>query len=78
MEPENYTTPSCGSCEIHDASWPGLELELPDGEGFAPLPPRVSLEKLIQRNRQLRLWFPDGLRGAEERWRTRAIAEFQL
>lgn len=62
----------------HDASGPSLELNLPNGEGFRSLPPRVSLAELIQRNRQLRQWFPSSLRRPEERWQAKTAAEFQL
>ncbi|MEK7677167.1 MAG: hypothetical protein AAB676_15170 [Verrucomicrobiota bacterium] len=78
MAPENYSTPSSDSCVIHDAGWPSLELNLPDGEGFRSSPPRVSLAELIQRNRQLRQWFPSSLRRPEERWQAKTAAEFHL
>lgn len=78
MAPEKYTTPSSASCEIHDATSLSLELNLPDGEGFRSLPPRVSLAQMIQRSRQLRRWFPSGLRSADERWQAKTATEFHL
>jgi hypothetical protein len=57
---------------------PSLELNLPDGEAFRPLPPQVSLGCLIQRIRQLRQWFPAGLRTAKERWQAKTNVEFHL
>ena len=78
MEPVNYTTPPSASCEIHNASSLSLELNLPDGEAFRSLPPRVSLAELMQRNRELRQWFPSGLRRAEERWAAKSDVEFRL
>ena len=58
---ESLSTPSSDSCAMQDASRPSLELNLPDGEGFRSLPPRVALAEMIQRNRQLRECFPAGL-----------------
>lgn len=80
MEPENSTTPSSDSCELHETGTPGLDLSLnlPEGDGFRSLPPQVSLEELIRRNRQLRRWFPAGLPTEEERWQTKRAAEFRL
>ena len=79
MATEKYTKPSYASCEINDAlNPPDLDLHLPEGEGFAPLPPRVSLAQMIQRSRQLREWFPDGLRSAEERWLAKTTDAFYL
>ena len=57
---------------------PCLDLNLPDGEGIRSFPPRVSLAELIQRNRQLRRWFPSGLRRPEERWQAKTAVEFRL
>jgi hypothetical protein len=78
MAAERYTIRSSASSEIHDATSPGLELELPNGEGFDSLPPRVSLAEMIERSRQLRCWFPTGLRRAEERWQAKTDVEFHL
>jgi hypothetical protein len=33
---------------------------------------------MIQRSRQLRQWFPDGLPSEEERWRAKTTDEFRL
>jgi hypothetical protein len=78
METEKYTTPSSASCALHDAAGPALELNLPDGEGFVPVPLRLSLAQMIQRSRQLRDWFPAGLHSAEERWQAKTNIAFQL
>ncbi len=75
---EKCTTPSFASCEIRDAARPSLDLNLPDGGGFAPLPPVVSLSDMIRRNRQLRAWFPGGIRTDAERWRAKSTEEFCL
>jgi hypothetical protein len=78
MAIEKYMKPSSASCEIRDAVRPSLELNLPDGGGFRPMPPRVSLARMIERNRQLREWFPSALRSAEERWQAKTSEEFRL
>ena len=78
MATEKYTKLSSASCEIHDGTSSGLDLTLPDAEGFRSLPPRVSLARMIQRSRQLRRWFPSGLRSAEERWQAKTAVEFHL
>jgi hypothetical protein len=78
MATEKYTTPSSASYEIHDGTSSRLDLTLPDAEGFRSLPPRVSLARMIQRSRQLRRWFPSGLRSAEERWHAKTAVEFHL
>jgi hypothetical protein len=78
MAPEKYTTRSSGFCEIHDAASAGLELDLPSGEFFGSLPPLVSIVEMIERSRQLRRWFPKGLRSGEERWQAKTAAEFHL
>ena len=78
MATEKYTTRSSASSEIHDATSLSLDLLLPDAEGFRSLPPRVTLEQMIERTRQLRQWFPSGLRSADERWRAKTTAEFHL
>jgi hypothetical protein len=74
----NYTTPSSASCEVRDARSASLELDLPEGEAFRSLPPRVSLAAMMKRNRELRQWFPSGLRRPEERWAAKSNVEFHL
>jgi len=78
MDPASYTTPSSASSGIHDARAPSLELNLPDGEGFRSFPPRVSMLEMMRRIRQLRHWFPEGLRRPEERWAAKSDVEFRL
>lgn len=71
-------TRSSASCEVHDATAPSLELELPDVAEFRPLPPCCSMVQMMQRSRQLRRWFPSGLRTCEERWQAKTAVEFHL
>lgn len=71
-------TPSSESSGIREALRPSLELNLPVDEGFAPLPPLVSLPEMIQRSRQLRHWFPEGIATPEERWRAKSELPFVL
>ena len=78
MAPEKSTTPSSASSAIRDAAAPSLDLNLPDGEGFRSLPPCLSLERMVERNRQLRQWFPRGLRSAEERWQAKTSVAFEF
>ena len=78
MAAKKSTTRSSASCEIHDATSPGLGLDLPTGEGFRSLPPRVSMVEMIERIQQLRRWFPSGLRRADERWQAKTTVEFHL
>lgn len=78
MGTANYTTPSSASSVIRDARPPSLELNLPDGEGFAPLPPVVTLTAMVERSRQLRSWFHAGIRTAQERWEAKSTDQFQL
>ena len=78
MEPVNYTTPFSAGSGIHDARSPGLDLILPDGETFRSLPPRVSMPEMMRRIRELRQWFPEGLRRPEERWAAKSDVEFRL
>lgn len=78
METGKYTKPSAASCELRDTVRPGLDFELPDGEGFASLPPLVPLALVIQRSRQLRSWFPKGIRTAQERWEAKSTDQFHL
>ena len=56
----------------------GMDLQLPDDPGLASEPSRVSLHAMLARNRQLRAWFPQGLRTEEERWRAKTDKEFCL
>ncbi len=63
---------------MRDAARPSLDFDLPDGAGFAALPPRVSLERMIRGVRQLRAWFPDAIPASEERCRAKTIEEFKL
>lgn len=76
--PVNFTTPSSASCAIRDALPPSLDLNFPEGEGFVPLPPHVSLSEMIARSRQLRAWFPQGIRTEQERWLAKSTEPFQL
>jgi hypothetical protein len=78
MEPPNSTTRSSASCEIREVIAPNLELNLPEGDGFRSLPPRLSLAQWMERNQQLRRWFPAGLPSEEERWERKRAAEFRL
>ncbi len=78
MAPKKYTTRSSGSCEIHEAAATQSSLDLPEGESFRPLPPRATLVQMIERSRQLRQWFPHGLRSPAERWQAKTNAEFRL
>lgn len=78
MEQQNSMKPSSGSCVIRDAVRPSLDFDLPDPEGFASLPTEVSLERMLRGIRQMRAWFPDGIRTAEERWQAKSIAPFEL
>jgi len=78
MATEKYTTPSSVSCEIRDGTLPSLDRDLPEAGSFHSVPPRISLAQMIQRNRQLRQWFPSRLRSAAERWQAKTIAEFHL
>ncbi|HEX5220425.1 MAG TPA: hypothetical protein VFZ59_12715 [Verrucomicrobiae bacterium] len=55
-----------------------LELQLPEDPGFVSRPPLVSLAQVIKRSRQLRAWFPAGIRTPEERWRAKAPEEFKF
>ncbi len=78
MEAKSYTTHSSVSSEIHDAASSSLTLNFPDGEGFVSFPPCVSMPEMMKRIRQLRRWFPSGVRRAEERWRAKTTLEFHL
>ena len=63
---------------MRDTQRPSLDFDLPDGEGFASLPPQVSLERMIRGVRQFRAWFPAGIRSPEERWQAKTTEEFKL
>lgn len=78
MEPVKSTTPSSESCVIRDVPLPSLDLHLPEGEGFDPLPPLVSLDTMTARSRQLRQWFPRGIRTEAERWQAKSTEPFVL
>ena len=78
MEPEHSTTRSSAACELRETGATDVALNLPEGEGFHSLPPQLSLAELIQRNQQLRRWFPAGLPTEEERWQRKGPAEFRL
>jgi hypothetical protein len=78
MATEKYTALSSGCCAIHDAGAVSLDLVLPDGGSLRSLPPRVSLAEMIQRSRQLRQWFPSGLRSPAERWQAKTDSVFRL
>ncbi len=78
MAPERFTKPSSASCEIHEAALQGADLDLPTGGMDSSLPPRLTMQALMQRNRQLRQWFPSGLPTPEERWQAKCTAEFCL
>ena len=78
METGNYTKLSAASSELRDSVRPSLDFELPDGDRFASVPPLVPLALVIQRSRQLRAWFPNGIRTAQERWAAKSTDQFQL
>ena len=70
--------PSSGSCANRDAARPSLDFDLPDPEGFTSFPTEVSLERRLKGVRQMRAWFPVGIRTAEERWQAKTTHEFSL
>ncbi len=78
IEIVNSTTSSSVSSGSRNDS--GLEgtLELPDGELCRSLPPLVSTEEMFQRIRQLRAWFPAGLRISGGRWKAKTAVKFRL
>ena len=78
MEHSNSTKPSSDSCAIRNAARPSLDFDLPDPEGFTSLPAEVSLERMLKGVRQMRAWFPAGIRTAEERWQAKTNQEFVL
>ena len=78
METESYTRPSSASSGNDKADLPSMDFTLPEGEKFRSLPPQISLSEFIRRNRQLRAWFPKGIRTASERWEAKTMVEFRL
>jgi hypothetical protein len=74
METGKSTKPFSESCEVRDLP----DLNLPNDPLFAPLPPQVSIEQMIERSRQLREWFPAGIPTPEERWRAKTNVVFQF
>ncbi len=57
---------------------PSLDLVFPVGGFVATLPPLISIEEMIERSRQLRDWFPAGIRSDEERWKAKTDVPFVL
>lgn len=78
MEHANYMKRSSAFSGIRDAGRPSLDFDLPDSEGFTSLPTWVSLERMIQGSRQMRAWFPAGIRTPEERWQAKTTQQFKL
>lgn len=78
METPNYMKPSSESFVIRDATRPSLDFELPDPKGFTSLPTQVSLERMLKGIRQMRTWFPAGIRSAEERWQAKSTDQFKI
>ena len=79
MAAEKFMTPSSEFSAIREVAAPyGAELQLPDDPGLRSEPSRVSLPAMLARNRQLRAWFPRGIRTAEERWQAKTDKEFCL
>jgi hypothetical protein len=76
--PENSMKHLSDFCVIRDTSQPSLDLDLPVGEKLRCLPPWVTIERMIHLTRQLRQWFPQGLRSPEERWSAKTVEEFHL
>ena len=54
------------------------ELEATTDPPWPNLPAVVSLEAMMRRNRQLRAWFPEGIRSPAERWRDKTTDVFEL
>lgn len=63
---------------MNDQTLPSLDLNLPEGEGFRSMPPRLSMAEFVRRNQELRRWFPNGLKTPEERWKAKTEVEFHL
>lgn len=78
MATETSTRPSFASGETPDSVSADDGLPLPDSDGFRSLPPQLSLVEMMRRTRQLREWFPAGLRSPEERWKAKTNVEFRL
>jgi hypothetical protein len=70
--------PSSESSAQAEGPPPRWDFELPMEAAPASLPPLVSLETMMRRNRQLREWFPAGIRSPEERWQAKTDVEFRL
>ena len=74
MEPEKFMKRSSESVAA-EAGIP--ELELPNEPNFRPLPRRVTLEEMLQRNEELRKMIPNT--GKEkQRLATKVYEEFVL
>ena len=78
METKNSTTPSSDSSATPDASLLSLDLELPVWDLPRSMPPLVTLPEMMRRIRQLREWFPEGIRTPEERWKAKTDVAFIL
>lgn len=78
MGHKNFTTPSSASYEIRDAPLAGAGLDLPEGIAPRSLPPCIALMDFVRRNRELRQWFPRGVKSAQERWAAKIDVEFSL
>jgi len=63
---------------IRDAGRPSLDFDLLDAEGFVSVPTWVSLERMMKGIRQMRAWFPAGIRTPEERWQAESTDQFEL
>ena len=70
--------PSSASLRNLESLLADFELEPVDEPLVRRLPPQVSLEEMRRRSRQLRAWFPAGIRSAEERWRDKTTDPFIL
>ncbi len=78
-EQEKSTKPFFASCEINEAGPErSHDLDLPVADTFRSLPPQIPLAEVVRRSRELRMWFPQGVRSAEERWRAKTAEEFHL
>lgn len=71
-------THSSDSSATPERPEPSLDLVFPEGGFVATLPPLISIEDMIERSRQLREWFPAGIRSAEERWKAKTDVPFVL
>jgi hypothetical protein len=57
---------------------PSLDFELPVFDGELLPPPPLTLDKLVERNRQLRKWFPDAFRLDEKSLPIKNDVPFEL